>query len=316
MRVKPLVLVVDDDLEIRRFLRWGLTRLGYDLVEAERGAEGVELARRENPDAILLDVMLPDMTGLEVGAQLTGDPALAEIPILFLSALADLNTKAAGFALGGRDYLTKPVDPREVDMRLKAAIVQRRKCQAMQDRAKWLEAERDRLWREAMIDPLTGFGNRRLLEQRAAALFGGGPSIARHAALLMVDLNGFKRVNDTWGHTAGDHVLKAVAERIRHEMPDADVHVRYGGDEFVVLVDWVEPNSACATGDGLRTALEEMSVEMGDQSIHVSASIGVACYPKDGESIDELIQLADERLYAAKVASTRRRTPQFFRLKA
>ncbi|HYG57351.1 MAG TPA: diguanylate cyclase [Symbiobacteriaceae bacterium] len=286
MRDQPLVLIVDDDAFVRRILRSRLEAQRYVVDETAEGSQAVELVRSLRPDAVLLDVILPDTSGLEVCARIRREPDLADIPVLFVTATEDLGTKAAGFALGGYDYITKSVDPRELVMRVKAAIMAKR--------------HRDQLSRQALQDPLTGLWNRRFLEERSGQLLNEAAATGLPAAVFMVDVDHFKRVNDRLGHAAGDSVLRQVAGQLRGALRDQDLCIRYGGEEFCALLPGAGLESGARAAERVRAQIEAMHVSLGDVTIRVTVSVGVAAYPVDGTCLGELQRAADRRLYMAK----------------
>jgi two-component system cell cycle response regulator len=291
----PVVLVADDELDIRALVALVLRSNGYDVIEARDGNEALALAGERTPDLLLLDIGMPGADGLAVCREIQARGAIAP-PVVFLTANADVDARVGGLDAGAIDYIVKPFVARELVARVRAAL-----------RAK---ARQDDLAAEAATDPLTGAVSRRQLDQRlleAVALARRG----RPAACMVIDVDGFKAINDAYGHVAGDRVLRTLAERLRAALRATDVVGRYGGDEFVVLIE--------ATDDGARAvahkvwgaltaapvvvADEETDVSAtsgGAHAIRVGASVGVASWNHTMDGPEGLVAAADKAMYQAK----------------
>lgn len=306
MKPGRLVLIVDDDAYMRRVVRQNLLSGGYRVEEANSGERAVELIRLLRPDLVLLDIVMEGMNGLEVCARLKSDPELADTPVLFLSAAGDVSTKVAGFEIGARDYIVKPVDSRELISRVRAAIAAKIQQDALKESARLLEEERRRLEQEAMVDPLTGLANRRALMQSAERALEESAQSGQPFSLWVLDVDHFKRVNDTWGHAVGDEVLKLVASRIRAVLRERDLCARYGGEEFAVILPGVDRLVAAMAAERSRESVAALALPYGDEFVRVTVSIGAATWPADGETLEELLAVADQRLYAAKSAGRNR----------
>lgn len=284
-----LVLVADDDEDIRALVALRLRKAGYEVVTAANGEEALRLARELKPDLLLLDVSMPVMDGHEVCREIQAQGPTAP-PVIFLTARSHGPAALEGFAAGAADYVTKPFRPEELLARVHANL-----------RAK---AVRDALAHEATTDPLTGLLNRRGLDLRAAEAVALSRRHGRPLGCLMVDLDHFKRINDTLGHPVGDQVLKAVADRIQQLTRISDLAARYGGEEFLVLLLETDAEGAAATAEKLRAALGAEPVDVvslaGPVALPITASVGVAWWrPGMGESPD-LFGEADRALYEAK----------------
>lgn len=295
-----MILVVDDDAYIRGILRRQLQASGYRVGEVESGDRALELIRTLRPDLVLLDVVMPGMNGLETCARLKADPAIADTPVLFLSSAADIPTKAAGFELGCQDYMTKPVDLRELQLRVKAAMSTKIAREALLDAANRLERERQRLKLQAMVDPLTGLTNRRGLCEEGSRSIDEARYHGKALSLWMVDVDHFKRVNDTWGHAVGDEVLKGLAAQMRSKLRDRGLCARFGGEEFSVILPGTDLAHSVLAAEDIRRSVEALRFQVGSESFHVTVSIGASSFPEDGSTLDDLMELADQRLYVAK----------------
>jgi diguanylate cyclase (GGDEF)-like protein len=281
------VLIVDDSPEAIVIARARLSKERLEIISAEGGRAGLDVARREKPDLILLDLNMPDLSGFEVCQTHKGDTELCMIPVIFLSGSGGPDEKVKGLDLGAVDYVTKPFDAFELRARVRAAL-----------RTKRLQ---DLLIEYAHIDPLTGLPNRRALTERLGEEW---ERIRRHGgslALIMTDIDTFKRVNDTFGHNVGDRVLQELAKTIAGHCRAMDVPARYGGDEFVVLVPGETQAGAAILAERVRESVQQQCLEAGIEKVQITASFGVADSCGAAET-REIIERADKALYAAKDA--------------
>jgi diguanylate cyclase (GGDEF)-like protein len=285
------LLLVDDDVESLAVAR---ARLADDEIEiscATGGRAGLEAARSQNPDLILLDVEMPDMTGFDVCRILKADPELCMIPVLFLSGSETSEDKVRGLDLGAVDYITKPFDAFELRARVRATM-----------RTKELQ---DLLIEHAHIDPLTGLPNRRALMDRLQMEWGRLQRQGGKMAFIMADIDCFKRINDTYGHSIGDKVLQEVAEAIARQCRSGDLPARYGGEEFAVVVPNEGISGAVHLAQRCRREIEKIGLPAQGGPIRTTASFGVA----DAVGVrnaELLVDRADQALYQAKVAGRNR----------
>jgi diguanylate cyclase (GGDEF)-like protein len=283
---------------IRAMVRQQLEAQGHRVIEASDGAEALTLCRASKPDVVLLDVEMPVLDGYGVLKAIKGDPDLALIPIVFLTAREDTESVVHALELGAHDYLRKPFEPAELRARISAAL-----------RVKWLQDELQRrneeLDRLSRIDSLTGLANRRHIVHECARLFAASRRRDEPVGACMLDVDHFKKINDTWGHPAGDAVLIAVAARIQAAIRAEDLVGRWGGEEFLVLLVAGSPETVLLVGERARAALAETPVALPDGTeVTVTASVGCASARSGGP--EELIARADRALYEAKHAGRNR----------
>ena len=285
------LLLVDDDVESLAVAR---ARLADDQIEiscATGGRAGLEAAKSQHPDLILLDLDMPDMTGFDVCRILKADPELCMIPVLFLSGSGTSGDKVRGLDLGAVDYITKPFDDFELRARVRAAI-----------RTKELQ---DLLIEHAHIDPLTGLPNRRALMDRLQMEWARMQRHGGELSFIMADIDYFKRVNDTYGHSIGDKVLQEVARTIARQCRESDLPARYGGEEFAVVVPNEGISGAVHLAERCRQEIEKVNLPAKGEPIRPTASFGVA--DAVGVSSAELLaDRADQALYQAKAAGRNR----------
>jgi two-component system, cell cycle response regulator len=287
------LLLVDDDVESLAVAR---ARLAADQIEiscATGGRAGLEAAKSQHPDLILLDLDMPDMTGFDVCRILKADPELCMIPVLFLSGSGTPGDKVRGLDLGAVDYITKPFDDFELKARVRAAI-----------RTKQLQ---DLLIEHAHIDPLTGLPNRRALMDRLQMEWARMQRHGGELSFIMADIDYFKRVNDTYGHSIGDKVLQEVARAIARQCRESDLAARYGGEEFAVVVPNEGISSAVHLAERCRQEIEKVNLPVKGEPIRPTASLGVAD-AVGVPSAELLVDRADQALYRAKAAGRNRVT--------
>lgn len=286
-----LVLVAEDSLVVRTILRRQLEEYGHRVVEAADGEEALAMVREHLPDVILLDVEMPKLDGHGVLAALRASPDLTDIPVVFLTGRTSTEDVVEGLRLGAHDYLRKPFETAELLARVSAAI----RVKVLQDQLRQRNVELNALSR---TDPLTGLPNRREIQDRMIAATSAGRRHHQPNALLMVDIDHFKNVNDTHGHDGGDMVLRAVADRLGAACRAEDSAGRWGGEEFLVVAPMTDLAGGARLGERIRTSIGDTAVPVGDGTdIVVTVSIGVASGFRPAEA---LLTEADAALYVAK----------------
>lgn len=304
------VLVVDDDPNSRLLVEDLLAADDRNLHFAQSGGEALRLLRRVTPAVILLDVELGDMSGFEVATLCRSNERLSSVPIVFITGHAfDDDSMAAGYDLGAIDYLSKPIVPPILMSKVAALCTLAHQMKLISDQRDQLETARRELQeanreleRLAATDPLTGLANRRhfitsLAAQRARQERSGGA-----LAVAMLDLDGFKAVNDLHGHALGDEILVRTSRRLRAAVRPYDIVARLGGDEFAIVLDQFEdPQDIRGVADRLRRELEEPHRLPDDCVIEAPASIGIVdVLPGSIAGVDEILAEADRAMYRSK----------------
>ena len=298
------ILIADDSRTLRAALGDQLRAMGHEVTEAHEGLQAIDLFRVHEPDLIVLDVDMPVMNGYETARQiraLSGDHDW--IPIIFLSSNVGDKDIATGLEAGGDDYLAKPVSP--VVLRAKINAMQRitDMRQKLIDLKEQLEAHNVALREESSIDALTGIPNRRTFDAAFEQEWNHHSRSGKPLALLLADVDYFKRYNDTYGHQKGDQCLKLVAEAMRSAgRRKVDLVARYGGEEFALLLPDTTPVSALlVAGRVLETLRAQRLPHEAAPAGHVTMSIGVcAIAPQPGQTPADLVKTADRALYDAK----------------
>ena len=290
------ILVIDDSPDIHALLAARLRPENLDLHAAIDGPEGIRKARELQPDLILLDVDLPEMSGYEVCRRLKEDPLTASLQIIFLSGDGQSISKVQGLDLGAVDYVTKPFEAAELRARVRAALRTRRYQELLSQRAQ--------------IDGLTGIWNRSYFDRRLAEEIAAARRYKRELSLLMFDLDHFKKINDTYGHPLGDQVLQSMGELLSSKMRTTDAPCRYGGEEFAVILTDTDRTQARVAAERVQHGLAELRFTSKGRAFGVSASIGLASTDvliAAGQlSAANFIALADDGLYMAKEAGRNR----------
>ncbi len=295
------ILVVDDSRTQLEWLVAVLRKEGYTVLTAPDGKEAIRQVSSDAPDLVLLDVILPDMDGLEVLRIVKARSEDQFIPVIILSVKADLDSKVAGLRIGADDFLAKPFAEAEILARCAAML----RIKHLQERLH--EAQR-KLEEQSITDSLTGLKNRRFFDERLHEEFRRAQRYGDFLSLIMIDLDHFKAVNDLHGHPAGDGVLREAAALLRASIRDPDICTRYGGEEFAVILPKTHMSGALAVAERIWRELggKEYAVHAAGGSaakVRVTASLGIAFYPsKDISSGELLLRFADQALYQAKRA--------------
>jgi len=288
------VLVVDDSPVYRKLVEQVLSSESYSLRFASDGAGAMKLYEQHSPSIVITDWILPDFSGLELCQRIRSDDSRPYTYIIVMTSNTEKGSVVKGLEAGADDYLTKPFDPGEMLARIGVG-------RRIIDLNRELAAKSQVLEEAARTDPLTGLPNRRAIEEWTAKQLRGA---ARHNFPLWVvlgDLDCFKTVNDTFGHDAGDIVLKIFADVLKKNTRASDICGRLGGDEFVVVFTHVESGFIAETVNRFREQFAALSFPLQGQSLQVTASFGVAG-TKDKQMCEfgTLLRRADQMLYEAK----------------
>lgn len=260
----------------------------YDVIDATNGEDALDIANEEDIDLILLDIMMPDMDGFEVCKQLKANEKTKDIPIIFITGQSDEESIQKAYEYGGSDYVTKPFLPLELKARVKKEL----KIQEMMEELRLL----------ASTDPLTKLYNRRYFYEVSQHIFMLAKREQSDLGVIMLDIDKFKSINDTYGHQVGDEVIKFLASTLQKSLRKSDVACRYGGEEFVILLPHIAEENIKELAEKIRVRVESSSVKLGDEK-ELKFTISLGCAKLDSindTSLDMLIHRADEALYEAK----------------
>ena len=282
------ILIAEDDPDYRQLLSRRASRMGLDVHQAANGQEAINAVNEHEFDALVLDLYMPEHTGLEViDAARKIDP---DIQALILTGSASVETAVEALRAGVYDYLTKPLESMtSFELALSRALERR-----------YLVKENKRLFEEiqrlAVTDSLTGLFNRHKLQDSLETEVERAKRYSRPLSIIMIDMDKLKVINDTFGHAAGDEALKLVARSIQCSIRKVDLGTRFGGDEFVVLLPEADREEAAAVAKRIREAILGVEFESGKLSV----SMGVVQWHSGFDTSKDFVHAADEAMYLAK----------------
>lgn len=285
------VLVIDDDPSVHPLVEEALApQIVERVLHALAPGDGIRIALDERPELILVDVNMPAIDGFKVCRLLKENEVTRDTPILFLTVESNVVHLQRAFDCGASDYIRKPVNPIELQARVRVALRDRKLVALLREQAR--------------IDALTGLLNRAALDDALAAVASARERTGATSSLLMLDVDHFKSINDTRGHGAGDELLRAIGATVRRCCRPYDTPCRYGGDEFAVIFGQVEGASARSAAVRLLEELHGLEVSTGRGLLDFTVSAGLATTAELPGSFDpsELVQAADAALYAAKAS--------------
>lgn len=347
---KNKILVVDDVAVNVQLLMTYLSSVGYEVFTARDGQEALDKVAETQPDLILLDVMMPKLNGFEVCERLKTDPMTKIIPVIMVTALNEIEDKIKATESGADDFVSKPFNKLELLTRVKSLLRIKHLHDELRAKVRELEQARERLRQLAITDGLTGLYNHRYLKEHLEQELLRANRHQLRVSVVMVDIDHFKKFNDTYGHPAGDAILRAMARLLKDNIRKIDLAARYGGEEFCLVL--IETNKMAATiaAEKVRRIVETYYFDItnegqalaagapllgwtpnatandGEPGLKVAApvaaaeerngkstpaspftfnhcitiSMGVATFPDDAAELNQLIEVADQRLYKAK----------------
>ncbi len=295
------ILVVDDQPANLTTLLSFLKLQRFHVRIATSGKRAL-LALSEHPaDIILLDVMMPDMDGFETCRRIKENKESADIPIIFMTSLDSVEDKVAAFEAGGIDYIIKPFQQGEILARINTHITLRKKEQELEKALDEVTRQKKLLEKLSRIDDLTGLYNRRHLNTVLKREFDRSKRHKSALSCLLLDLDFFKKVNDTYGHEFGDIVIHKSATIILDSIRNSDFAFRFGGEEFLILLPQTGTEGAVQAAEKIRQRMEVTKITDGKISVTVEVSIGVASVSQHHPTVrNDLIAFADKALYVAK----------------
>ncbi|WP_017295804.1 diguanylate cyclase [Geminocystis herdmanii] len=288
-----LILAVDDNSINRILLEKLLKKEGYKMTILSSSEEVIPYLNKVTPDLILLDLMMPNINGLELCESIKINPNLQEIPIIFITASDEKKDLLKAFDLGAVDYITKPFHNQELLARVKNHL----ELKFTRDELRKALIELEKL---AKTDELTGISNRRHFIALAQREFNLAKRQKRDFSLLILDIDYFKKINDTYGHPIGDKVIQFVARKCVDCLRQEDLCARWGGEEFIVFLSETTLEGAIMAADRIRISIENGTIEIEDYKISVTVSIGISVYNPDDANVNQTISRGDMALYRAK----------------
>jgi predicted signal transduction protein with EAL and GGDEF domain len=306
---KIKILVSDDDLTARIIMQETLASDDIEVLEAENGKRAVEQFEKHHPALILLDVSMPLMNGFEVCEHIRALESGKHVPIIMVTGSDDLESIHKSYSVGATDFIAKPIKWEILAQRVKYIL---RASQAFADQM----SQQKELHKLAFYDALTGLPNRLLLLKDLQSFLAMARRNDYQAAMLYIDLDRFKRINDTMGHSIGDKLLRKVAHRLQENMRDSDVFSRvgdeelmsngqlssFGGDEFTIFLSQLRNSSEAmlVAERVIQSFIKPFKLEQFE--VVITPSIGISIFPDDGEDAESLLKNADTAMYSAKEA--------------
>ncbi len=295
------VVIADDDRVTTTILSSALKEWDIEAEIADDGISAWRLLTSGEPTALaIIDWEMPGLDGIELCRRARREPALAGLYLILLTVRASRMDLVTGLEAGADDYMVKPTHPDELRARVKVGLRVAALQTRLAERVSELQAARDDLTRLVSTDALTQLYSRRWWFRLAHTEFSRSRRYARSLSLLVLDLDFFKQVNDTYGHDGGDLVLQGVAGMLRATCRDSDIIGRLGGEEFVVLVPETALGAAQVLGDRLTDACRTLVVSTRAGTVSCSTSIGISEARPDDEDVETVLRRADSALYEAK----------------
>lgn len=281
------ILVVDDNLNNIRLLTDILEDENFTVYTADNGAAVLAMVHKLKPDVILLDIMMPGLDGFEVCKLLKNDFDIKDIPVIMVTAKTEGIDIKKSLEMGAFDYIKKPIDEIEVIARVQSAIQ--------------FKQTQDKLKEIAMKDGLTGLYNHALLIELFEKEIDKQQRNNGSISFAMIDIDNFKKINDTYGHISGDTVLKELSNILMSSVRGGDIVGRYGGEEFSIVFPDIDEQNAFQLCERIRKEVEDFNFEIGIETVKITISIGINFNELKGIiNKREIIQKADEALYRAK----------------
>lgn len=286
-RLKPKILIADDEPSIRDAVKAILLSDHYDVVIASNGKEAVEVFKKESPDLVILDVSMPYMTGFQALESIKKFMGERYIPIIFMTVSVKIDDKLKALYGGAVDYLTKPVSPGEILARVKNFLE--------------IKEKHDRLQEAAVYDWMTGAMNKGHFLKKAKEELEKSVRNKTPLSFIFMDIDHFKKINDEIGHLAGDFVISEFGKRVKKAIRNVDLLGRFGGDEFMLMLPHKNKKDAMTVAVRVKQVISTKAFLFEKKKIGITASQGIVSLHTDKNiDIDNLLKMSDEALYEAK----------------
>jgi diguanylate cyclase (GGDEF)-like protein len=302
--IRGSILVIDDEPLNLKLLKPILASKGFETKTAQSSDDAFRLLTSSTPDLILLDVVMPGIGGYEVCRKIKENPKLKMIPVIFLTALTDSDDIVKGFNAGAVDYVRKPFNVAELLARVEAHIELKRDREIIEIQKKRLEQINQELetmnrslYHRSITDSLTGIFNRQYVLDHFQQEMGLFKRYGATVSMMLLDIDNFKKLNDTYGHIEGDAALIRCSSAIKHSIRTVDILGRYGGEEFFIILPLTELDGAMTVAQRISSAM----LNTGNEAMSIppmTVSVGVAQY--QGEDEKEFLRSVDDLLYKAK----------------
>lgn len=304
---KAVILLIEDNPLQAKQTRAVVESAGYEVALAESGGAGFKLAKTKRIDLVLLDMVLPDFSGEQICKWLKTDESTHPIPVIMLTSKSSLDDKVAGLKIGADDYIPKPFSEKELLARIQACLRVKTREDELRGMKDQLENQLKDVELMAITDAGTGLFNRRHFNELLEKEFSRAKRFNEPLACLMLDIDHFKDVNDTYGHPVGDSVLSEIATQLKHDVRTIEVVARYGGEEFALLLPKTMAKEALKPATRILEHISKHRFKGLPAERSITVSIGIAGLP-DPMMIakEDLVRCADFALYKAKRAGRNR----------
>lgn len=277
------ILLVDDEKDVLKVIGKRLTMAGYTIVSASEGKTALKILEKELPDLILLDITMPDMDGIEVCSRIKKHTLMSNIPIIFFTARDSMQDKVRGLKKGVHDYITKPINHRELLARIEAVL------------------KISKYYNEISLkDELTGLYNYNFFERHFTHMFNVAKRYKRVFSLLIVDIDDFKKINDRYGHLCGNYVLRKVGEKLKGSLRETDILARYGGDEFALILPETDHRQAAEVLKKLGKKVRKNHITYQGHHLEVTVSFGLSSFSEETKTREDFFNRADREMYKDK----------------
>ncbi len=298
---KAHILIVDDTRANITVLKSFLAP-EYELTVANSGNNAIQLIEEIKPDLVLLDIMMPGMNGFDTCQMIKNNVETFYIPVILVTALNEVEDKIKGIESGADDYITKPVNKHELLARVKSLLRIKYLHDQLQEKVKQLEETKEILHELATKDGLTNIYNYRYFKDTLAKEIERARRNNSQFSLMMFDIDYFKNYNDTFGHLAGDQVLRTISDLINRNIRSIDTAARYGGEEFAIIFPETDKRAGKIVANKLKDLVDNCQFNIDNTRLNskITISAGVSTFPLNGTTGEELLECADRRLYIAK----------------
>lgn len=280
-------ILIVDDTKINIEIIMELLGDKYDMISSSDGKSAISIAKEKKPDLILLDIVMPEMDGFEVCKELKNCTQTKDIPVMFLTAQTDEDSIEKAYDMGGIDYITKPFRAKELIARVNREL----ELVKLQNELKLL----------ASTDSMTQLYNRRYFTKVSEHILDLAKREKQELCVIIIDIDKFKTINDTYGHSIGDEVIIEFSKILQEEQRKSDIACRFGGEEFVLLLPKTNIEGAVTVAQKIREKTQSITVQTSNISLHFTVSLGVSSiFTETENSIEMAINRADEALYEAK----------------
>jgi two-component system, cell cycle response regulator len=295
------ILLVDDEAVSRKLFRTALKDGRYAFIDAQGGQEALSILRSKKIDLIVLDIMMPGMSGFEVLDRINENPAFKNIPVIVASSLNDFSSVEKALAAGAQDYVYKPFKQKEARIQFFLKV---RNLLTMKNVIDFLELNLKNAQMLTSLDDVTSLFNYRYFKERLHAEFARSQRYHRPLSLIMIDLDNLKAINDEFGHPAGTLVISMIGSIIEKQCRATDIPVRYGGDEFCIIVPETNLAEAVVLAERLRSQIECFGDALDFDGTSITASIGIVTqqYADLLQHDETFLKAADDACYEAKKA--------------